>query len=209
MAGWSAHWRRWARPVTLATLSGVIGWFAFVADRPVPLLDWFDLAIHETGHLVAYPLPELIMFMAGSFAQIAFPLGMAVYFAWGRHDPAAAGFCAAWAGTSAWDVSVYVADAPVQALPLIGGGRHDWAFILGHFDAIDRSTEVAGFIETMGAILVLVGIAAALWPLAARPGSKRTARPPLDGNRPVPVRPARVYEVEPGADPWVDAEAAP
>lgn len=35
-----------------------------------------------------------------------------------------------WAATSMQDASVYIADAPYERLPLIGG-HHDWAWVLG------------------------------------------------------------------------------
>ena len=127
-------------------------------------------------------------------------LSVAVYFVW-RGDLAAGGLCLAWAGTSAWDVSVYVADAPVQALALVGGGGHDWAFILGHYDAIDQAGRIAGIIDTAGAIAVFGGIALALLPLAGtaievRP---RRAAPP----REVVVREAESWPVDPAGDPWL------
>ena len=186
----------------------MIGGFAFILQRPVPLLDWFDLGIHEVGHVIAAPLPELVMFMAGSFAQLAFPLAMAAYFHFGRKDWAASGFCLAWTGTSAWDVSVYVADAPFQALPLIGGGTHDWAYILGHYGAIDQAGSIAGFIEKTGLMLVLVGIAVSLVPLALRPkkvaSDVPSARPREFVGLPASVvrRPV-VRPDDPMGDPWL------
>lgn len=190
-------WGAWGRSIVSALASAGIGWCAFVADRPVPILDWFDLGIHEVGHLVAFPLPELLMFMAGSFAQIAFPAAMAAYFMWVRRDPASGGFCLAWAGTSAWDVAVYVADAPFQALPLVGGGRHDWAFILGHFDAVDQAGRVAGWIETTGAVMVLAGMAAALLSTAL---PLRQAAPSPVRRGSLPVREVRDHgEASPGS----------
>jgi hypothetical protein len=208
MAAWNGHWTRWGRSLILASLSGVIGWFAFIAGEPVPLLDGFDLAIHETGHLLAFLMPELIMFMAGSFAQIAFPAAMAVYFLLKRSDLAGGGFCLAWAGTSAWDVSVYVADAPVQALPLIGGGTHDWAHILGHFDAIDRAGDIAGFIEAVGAMAVLAGIVLALTPLASLVMPEPSERERKPSAAPVMVREPKDWPSDPGDDPWpADQEA--
>ena len=72
------------------------------------------------------------MFLAGSVLQVAVPLGLAAYFGLlRRKEWASAGFCLAWAGTSARDVAVYVADAPVQALPLIGGGHPRLGLLAG------------------------------------------------------------------------------
>jgi len=194
--------------LTAASAAAVIGGFAFVLRESVPLLDWFDLGIHEVGHLIAAPLPELVMFMAGSFAQVAFPLAMAAYFYFGRRDWAASGFCLAWTGTSAWDVSVYVADAPFQQLPLIGGGTHDWAYILGHYNAIDKAGSIAGFIEKAGFMLVLLGIAMCLLPLALR-SKEKGSEAPQPRHRAYVVPPASVvrrpatHPEDPMGDPWL------
>jgi hypothetical protein len=194
--------------LTAASAAAVIGGFAFILREPVPLLDWFDLGIHELGHLIAAPLPELVMFMAGSFAQVAFPLAMAAYFFFGRRDWAACGFCLAWTGTSAWDVSVYMADASSQSLPLIGGGTHDWAYILGHYNAIDQAGTIAGIVEKTGLMLVLVGIALCLLPLALAP---RKAGPGVASPRrrayvvppPSVERRSMPRPDDPTGDPWL------
>lgn len=86
------------------------------------------------------------------------PLGLAVYFLWRRRDHLGAGLCLGWAGTSAADVAVYVADAPVQALPLIGG-HHDWAFVLGRLGALDAAAGIAAGVRVAGGIVLLAGIA--------------------------------------------------
>jgi len=201
-----AHWEAWGRYVVSAVMSAVIGWIAFVANQPVPLLDWFDLGIHEAGHLVMMAFPDLVMFLAGSVAQVLFPLGMAAYFGLRRRDPASSGFCLAWAGASAWDVSVYIADAPVQGLPLVGGGTHDWAWILGRFDAIDRAGSIAGFVEAIGALMVVSGIVMAVVGLVA--GLRRAPLP--ESSRPgLPAVDHRSRPLDPEGDPWLAAANAP
>lgn len=222
----SGHWHTWGRYVTAGTVAGVISWFAFVADRPVPGLDWVDLGVHELGHMITVFLPRLLYFMAGSFFQIAVPAGLAAYFFWRQRDLAATGFCMAWAGTSAWDVSVYIADAPVQALPLIGGGTHDWAYILGpgQFDAIDRAGSIAGFVETMGLITAVGGVGLALWPAltwvaaGVRGGSSVPEDPEVTAERVIdvepptpwtpPAQPSTAAAASP-ADPWLTAAQLP
>jgi hypothetical protein len=155
------------RETAVGALAAAIAVVAFAMHRPVPFLDLFDLGIHELGHLLAAPLPRLAAFLAGSVAQVALPLALAGYFALGRHDRAAAGFCLAWAGTSARDVSIYAGDAVTRSLPLIGG-EHDWAYILGPngFDALAHTETVATAIEWFGAVLATAGVALAV--VAAR-----------------------------------------
>jgi hypothetical protein len=159
----SNWWHRWGRFVFAGVLSGGVIWYAFLARRPVPLLDWFDLAIHEAGHLIAAPMPEWFMFMAGSIAQVIFPLTMAWYFGMRRRDSAGAGFCLMWAGASALDVSIHAADAVAQSLPLVGAGEHDWAYILGHFGVLDKSEQIATAIEVGGGVLAAIGLSIILY----------------------------------------------
>jgi hypothetical protein len=198
-----AAWRAWGRYLLGALASALIGWVAFGMGKPVPGLDAFDLAVHETGHLLTGLMPRMVMFMAGSAAQVMAPLGLAAYFFFRRGEWASAGFCLAWAGTSARDVAVYVADAPVQALPLIGGGTHDWAYLLGPqgFNCIDQAGNIARFIEVIGGGLVIGGIALCLWPLWRHYRER--------GLSPVPEhRSTLVPDVDPAGDPWL-ATAAP
>lgn len=184
-----------------AALATAVAWFAFVAHREVPILDLFDLAIHEVGHLLAAFMPRMVMFVAGSAAQVMVPLGLAWYFGVHRSDAAGGGFCLAWAGASLWDVSVYVADAPVQALPLIGGGQHDWAFLLGPqgWDVVHRADDIAGFFEFTGGVIAVTGILIAVF--AAIQGSRRT--------EPTRAGTDREAVVARDADPWLAAARLP
>lgn len=135
----------------------VLGWFAFVRGDRVPLLGGVDLGFHELGHMLTYVLPDLITAAMGSITQVAVPLGIAVYFLW-RRDFLGGGVCLAWAGTSAQDASVYIADAPYEALQLIGG-EHDWAFILGpeNFNMLDKAHTIAGVVKGFGLLLLIAG----------------------------------------------------
>jgi len=185
------HWRLWGRFVAVAVMAATISFFAFVLRSPVPIFDWVDLGIHELGHMVVMAGPRMLYFLAGSLAQVAFPAGLAVYFLWRQHDKAAGGFCLAWAGTSMWDVSVYIADAPVQALPLIGGGTHDWAYLLGPqgWDAIDGAGSISGFVDATGMAVAITGIGMALWPAV------RHATEVVRFDR-APIRPASAMAVD-------------
>ena len=153
---WKNLWRYVAGVVGCA----VIGFFPFVQQRRVPLLGGVDLGFHELGHMLTYIFPDIVTAMMGSVFQIAVPLGLAAYFGLRRHDLLAAGLCLAWAGASAVDVSVYIADAPYQRLPLIGGA-HDWAYLLGPvaFGNMDGAHGIAAGVEFVGALFVLAGIA--------------------------------------------------
>ncbi|HEY7755814.1 MAG TPA: hypothetical protein VID69_06280 [Actinomycetota bacterium] len=151
-------------PRTWRYLAGVAGclllaWFSVLRDVRVPLLGLVDLGFHELGHLLTSSLPDVITAAMGSVTQVAVPLGLAAYFAIVRRDAVGAGICLAWAGTAARDVATYVADAPFERLPLIGG-EHDWAFVLGpeHLDALDAAATIASVIRVGGTLLLLAGV---------------------------------------------------
>ena len=90
------------------------------------LLDSVDLAIHETGHLVFGPFGEVIGFAGGTLFQLIVPMAFVVYF-FRRGDRHAATVPLWWVAQNCWNISVYVADARTQELPLVGGGEHDCA----------------------------------------------------------------------------------
>lgn len=140
----------------------MLGLVAFGAGARVPLLGWIDLAIHEAGHVATYVLPDLATAMAGSVVQVFVPLLIAVHLSW-RREPLSALLCLAWAGTSAHDVSVYIADAPEERLELIGG-MHDWAFALGPegFAAMDRAGAIAAAVSGAGLAMVAVAVVGCL-----------------------------------------------
>ena len=145
----------------------LFGWIAFVRGTPVPLLSLVDLGFDELGHLLMYPFPDVITAMMGSVTQVAVPVGVATYFLFLQRDRLAGGLCLAWAATSAQDASVYIADAPTQALPLLGDGIHDWAFVLGRWHAVDRAGAIAAAVKGFGMALLFAGFAICLWNLLA------------------------------------------
>ena len=146
----------WFRAAASAMTCVVVGWFAFGRGERVPILGHVDLGFHELGHLVTYPLPwDVVTAVMGSVTQVLVPLGLAAYFVLIRRELPSAALCLAWAGGSARDVSVYIADAPHEALPLIGGS-HDWAFILERH--LDWAAPLATAVSRGGFLLVVAGV---------------------------------------------------
>ncbi len=136
-----------------------LGWFVFVRETRVPILGLVDLGFHELGHMLSEPLPDALAAAMGSLVQVGVPVGLALYFFLSRRDLVATGLCLAWAATSATDVSVYIADAPFQRLPLIGG-VHDWGYVLGpeHLDALSAAHTIAAAVKMLGMMLLIAGI---------------------------------------------------
>jgi hypothetical protein len=133
------------------------------------LLDGVDLAIHETGHLVFAPFGDVIQFAGGTLFQLIVPTVFVVYFA-RRGDRHAATVPLWWIAQNLWNISVYVRDARTQELPLVGGGEHDWAFLLGHFGVLAHDQGIGQSFQALGMLLWLVAVVSGLvFALSAAP----------------------------------------
>jgi hypothetical protein len=104
--------------------------------------------------------------------QVAVPAGLAAYFWFARREGGSTALMLAWAGTTLRDVSVYIADAPTQQLPLIGGS-HDWSYIFGPrvIGNLSASLPVSQLVWILGLLLVLSGLACAVVDLV-RPSAR-------------------------------------
>jgi hypothetical protein len=166
----------------------------FLTGRFVPLLSLVDLGFHELGHFVTYVLPwDIVTAAMGSIAQVAVPFGCAAYFYVMRAERVSAAVCLAWAGTSAWGVHVYVADAPYERLELIGGD-HDWAFILDDLGSMDAAAGLARLVWLFGLACVSAALALCAWePFRRRVAAEESAAPAVAGVRVqwAPEEPAR------------------
>lgn len=156
--------RRWWHHVAGAPVLLAFLWWPFVRGGRVPVLGWLDLAVHEFGHVATLLLPRVVNLAMGSGIQVALPLAIAAGLWWRSRDPLGAGLALGWAGTSAQDASSYIADAPTQALPLIGG-VHDWATLLGpqHLDALWAADDLARLTWVAGLVMVLAASTLVGW----------------------------------------------
>jgi hypothetical protein len=124
-------------------------------------LDGVDLAIHETGHIVFGPFGEVIGFAGGTLFQLIVPAAFLWYFV-RRGDRHAATVPLWWVAQNLWNISVYVRDARTQELPLVGGGEHDWAFLLGRFGLLAHDQGIGRGIHAFGTLICLVAIVSGL-----------------------------------------------
>jgi hypothetical protein len=139
------------------------------------LLDGVDLAIHESGHLVFGPFGEFIGFAGGTLFQLIMPALFAGYF-WRRGDRHAASVALWWVGQNCGHIATYVADARAQELPLVGGGEHDWFYLLSATGHLPQDLAIARAVRVAGVLLV---VGASAWGLvvAGRPAAGDDALP--------------------------------
>jgi hypothetical protein len=127
------------------------------------LIDGVNLGIHETGHIVFGPFGEFIGFAGGTILQLLMPVVFVGYFL-RRGDRHSASVALWWLGENCGNVATYIADARAQELPLVGGGEHDWFYLLSATGALERDVRIAHTVRLIGWMLV---IGATLWGLAS------------------------------------------
>ncbi|MEF9476256.1 MAG: hypothetical protein L0958_06185 [Candidatus Mariimomonas ferrooxydans] len=116
-------------------------------------LDYVNLPFHESGHIIFGFFGETIAFLGGTFGQLMWPAILTVYFI-KRREPLSASFCLFWFGENFLNISKYIADARSMVLPLVGGGIHDWNFLLGKWHILRYDHTIANFIFVLGVIIM-------------------------------------------------------
>jgi hypothetical protein len=141
---------RWR--LTLTAILAAYGLYYLVVPSHYGLVDHVDLAIHETGHVVFGPLGEFIGVSGGTLLQLLFPLAFVWYFL-RQGDRHAATVAAWWVAQNCWNVAVYVQDAQAQELPLVGGGEHDWTYLLGELDLLAYDHTIGQLVRFTGMLI--------------------------------------------------------
>ena len=113
------------------------------------LLDNFNLVIHEGGHFLFMPFGHTMHFLGGTLLQCLVPALCAAYF-WRTRQPAGAAFSGVWLGENFLNAARYISDARDMALPLVGGGVHDWNTLLA-------GTFLLRYCRTFGVLVALIG----------------------------------------------------
>lgn len=139
----------------------------------VPVLDHFNLAMHEAGHLLFAIFGSTASLYGGTLMQFVFP-GVAIWQFHRQGQPLAAAAGIAWGLQNLQYTALYMADARAQQLPLVGGGEHDWYNILGRWGLLNWDTRLAGLLE-FGSWLGLAALAWWVWSLD-RPAAPRHRR---------------------------------
>jgi hypothetical protein len=155
-------------PVSRAALVVAVVFYAAIMLEEVRtsngLLDIVFVPVHEGGHLLFRWFGEFIAVAGGTFLQLAAPFALAVYFAFQR-NAVAVSFCLFFFFQQFLPISVYMADARVQQLPLLTVGDaeyviHDWNYLFGKLGLLDHDVQIAGTVKIFG-WLGMIGVT--LW----------------------------------------------
>lgn len=102
------------------------------------------------------PFGQFIYIAGGSIFQTIIPLLLFFYFLQKR-DYYASSFVLLWLGQSIVNTSVYIKDAQVMNLYLIGGNIHDWNYLLTNINLLEKSIFLGDAIYYIGISIVVIG----------------------------------------------------
>ncbi|MCB0265861.1 MAG: hypothetical protein KDH95_01230 [Calditrichaeota bacterium] len=126
------------------------------------LIDNADLVIHEAGHFFFIFFGNFIYALGGTLMQIIFPLFLAFYF-WQNDYRTGFQIMIAWLGQNWINISVYVADAQVRQLRLLGNGKHDWFYLLGELGIREYCVEIGWIFMGFSTITFLIALSIPLF----------------------------------------------
>ncbi|MEQ8226122.1 MAG: hypothetical protein ABRQ37_27660 [Candidatus Eremiobacterota bacterium] len=124
------------------------------------LLDYVNLAFHEAGHFIlALTGNEFIHVSGGTAGQLFVPAAFFIYF-FRKKDYGAFFFSLFWFFENFINISIYMADAPYQQLPLLGGDGvvHDWVYLCGELKCLRSIEGIAMIVKAAGVMGMLASV---------------------------------------------------
>ncbi len=125
----------------------------------IPLLDHFNLLIHEGGHGVFSIFPKFIYTLGGTLMQIILPLIFLYYF-FSNQKKIGVQLSLLWLGQNFFNIGVYAGDAIERKIPLLGGNKvyHDWTYMLQEVNLLLHAKEVGYFFFGLGVVVFIVAL---------------------------------------------------
>jgi hypothetical protein len=149
------HGSRRALRLLLTLLLAAYGISCLRHPTEFRIVDNVNLPIHETGHLVFAPFGDFVQALGGTLFELIVPAVFLGYFLTKR-DRHAASVALWWIAENLWYIAVYIADARRQELPLVGGGEHDWTYILSEMGLMHRDVAIGHTVHMWGVALFVV-----------------------------------------------------
>lgn len=154
--------------LTGALLLGGYLFFALQSRDFSHFIDMINLIFHEAGHFIFIFFGDFLHYLGGTLLEILIPLLFAAYF-FIHEDRYSASIMFAWMGYNLTTISVYIADAILMRLPLLGCGTdcdytyHDWNHLLTKLDLLPYTNSIANLVYGVGMAIFILGILASIW----------------------------------------------
>lgn len=141
--------------IRLAIVAGLFFFYTrwLAAENYFSLLDYVNLAFHEAGHIFLGFFGRFVSMLGGSLFQLLIPALCLVHLL-RRGANLGWQLCLFWLGQNLLNISIYAGDAIRQNLPLVGGGEHDWTYLLTELGLIAHTGGVQKFIFLCGSAVI-------------------------------------------------------
>jgi hypothetical protein len=171
-------------PVHRAVLIGATAFYALFLFQKAqgggfpPFMDLVFIPIHEGGHLLfRFFGGEFIAVAGGTLLQLGVPLMLAAWFIFKRQVPGTT-FCIFFFFEQLLPVSIYMADARAQELPLLTVGDadyviHDWNYLFGSLGVLDHDIQIAHAVKIIGWIGMFATVGWFVWRGLRSPAGKQ------------------------------------
>ena len=161
---------RWIYGTGKYALISLMGFFFFymvIKRSSWCFLDHVNLPFHEFGHILFMPFGETIQFLGGTISQLMWPFILLVYFL-RKKEHLSSAFCLFWFGENFLNISKYIADSRSMVLPLVGGGIHDWNFLLDKWGLLRYDHKIASTVFIAGVVIMTGSM---VWAFLAKPAN--------------------------------------
>ena len=122
-------------------------------------LGYFNLIIHEAGHVCFMLFGETVYILGGTLLQLIIPcVCLMAFLRQGEYLGVAFGL--GWIGDNLFGIAMYIADARARALPLITGDpdSHDWYNLLGMWGMLKYDALLGGAVKFCAVLVSMAGI---------------------------------------------------
>jgi len=140
---------------------------ALQGSGPLLMIDLVFIPIHEGGHLLFRFFGEFLAVAGGTLLQLGVPVMLATFFFFQRQVMGTA-FCMFFFFEQFLPISIYMADARAQELPLLTVGDsdsviHDWNYLFGKFGVLEHDTQIAHAVRVIGWLGMIATVAWMVW----------------------------------------------
>jgi len=151
---------------------------ALQGSGPLLMIDLVFIPIHEGGHLLFRFFGEFLAVAGGTLLQLGVPVMLATFFFFQRQVMGTA-FCMFFFFEQFLPISIYMADARAQELPLLTVGDsdnviHDWNYLFGKFGVLEHDTQIAHAVRVIGWLGMISTVAWMVWRSVQARQAKRT-----------------------------------
>lgn len=147
-----------------ASIACLYFWYYGLTFTDWHFIDSANLIFHEAGHTIFSFFGEFIKIAAGSGLQLMIPLFAFFYFFY-TQQKISSGLCLLWTGQNLLNISIYVGDAVLMQLNLLGGDGviHDWNYLLDSMGLIQYTNTIASCFYWSGWVFIILGTILALY----------------------------------------------